>query len=157
MKTEIIAIVAIAVAVLIVLYGIRIAKKIINRWLTYKIDTMISSMKYSEDDIVGHLDYIIQEALDDYVITNITPKNIYYIKGSIENEIVSHLQEVIPGRISKTLLVQLSIVYNDDYIAEFIGHRIYFSVVNYVLNYNMSHGQQEAAPPSGPTQVNLDL
>lgn len=102
-------------------------------------DTMIRDTKYNEDEIMKHLDYIINEALSEYVVFNINPQNVFYINSKLENEIVEHLTEEIPKRLSPTLLTQLSMIYNDDYIGTFLGRHIYLSVVDYVLSFNVDH------------------
>lgn len=110
--------------------------------ISIESDIAIRDTKYNEEDIVKHLDYIISEALDEYILLNIKPKNIYYINTKTENEIVKHLSEEIPKRISKTLLVHLAFIYDNSYIGQFIGKHIYMTVLNYVLNYNMENANE---------------
>lgn len=106
-------------------------------------DITIRDTKYNEDDIVGHLDYIINEAIDEYILLNIRPKNIFYINSKIEGEIIDHLIVEVPKRLSKTLLTNLSFIYNDDYIGEYIGKHIYIVVINYTLTYNFDNASNE--------------
>lgn len=110
--------------------------------ISIESDIAIRDTKYNEEDIIKHLDYIISEALDEYILLNIKPKNIYYINTKTENEIVKHLSEEIPKRISKTLLVHLAFIYDNSYIGQFIGKHIYMTVLNYVLNYNMENANE---------------
>ena len=106
---------------------------------------------YSEEKIIGHLDYIIQEALDEYVIFNIQPKNIYYIDSKLETAIVEDLSNKVPDRLSYNLMHNLGIVYNDNYIGELIGRRIYMIVLNYKLDFNVRNS------PEGNNQNSLNV
>jgi len=112
--------------------------RILNNYVDYKINESYRA-KYDEAEIVGHLDYIIKEALDEYIIFNIQPKNIYYINSEMESRIVENLTEKIPDRLSETLLYNLSIVYSESFIGELIGRRIYMIVLNYVLEFNLTN------------------
>ena len=103
-----------------------------------KSDMILRDTKYSEDEILQHLDYIIKEILDEYILLYITPKNIYYINSKLEKEIMDYISNEAPKRISKVLVTQLSFIYNESYIGTFIGHRIYLTVLNYVLEYNVT-------------------
>lgn len=126
------------------------AKKLIpdfKRSLQIREDSLVQSTKYSEEEIIKHLDFIITEALDEYVLFELSPKNIYYINIKLEDEIIKHLSEEVPKRISKTLFTHLSFIYNSDYIGEYIGKRIYVTVLNYVCTFNV---QNEATPAAEP-------
>lgn len=130
--------------VIIMVY--KLLKNIINvisREITLKSDMIIRDTTYKEDDIINHLDYIITEALEEYVLINIKPKDIYYINTALENKIIDHLSNEIPKRISKTLLTHLSFIYSSDYIGEFIGKHIYMTVLEYVLTYNMNEAEEK--------------
>ena len=109
------------------------------------VDTMIRDTKYNEDEIIKHLDYIINEALSEYVIFNINPQNVFYINSKMENEIIANLTEENPKRLSHTLLTQLSFIYDESYIGTFVGRHIYMTVVDYVISFNMEHDKKE--PP----------
>lgn len=99
--------------------------------------------KYSEEDIINHLNYIINETLNNYIIMNIKPKNIYYITNAIENDINTALAELVPQKISPILYSQLSMIYDPNYIGRAIGEQIYMVVLNYVLNYNLENAQNK--------------
>lgn len=107
------------------------------------VDTMIRDTKYDEEEIIKHLDYIINEALSEYVVFNINPQNVFYINSKMENEIIEHLTEEIPKRLSHTLLTQLSFIYDDDYIGTFVGRHIYMMVVDFVISFNVEHDKKE--------------
>ena len=107
------------------------------RKISLESDALIKDTQYKEDDIINHLDYIIKEALDEYIILNIKPKEMYYINTKLENSIIEYLSMEIPRRLSKTLITHLSFIYNNEYIGEFIGKHIYIIVLDYVLEYNM--------------------
>jgi hypothetical protein len=108
------------------------------------VDTMIRDTKYDEDEIIKHLDYIISEALSEYVILYINPQNVFYINSKLEDTMVEHLTEEVPKRLSKVLLTQLTFIYDEDYIGAFLGKHIYMTVVDYVLSYNMEHDKKES-------------
>ena len=107
------------------------------------VDTMIRDTKYDEEEIIKHLDYIINEALSEYVVFNINPQNVFYINSKMENEIIEHLTEEIPKRLSHTLLTQLSFIYDDDYIGTFVGRHIYMMGVDFVVSFNVEHDKKE--------------
>ena len=103
----------------------------------------VQTIDYSEEKIVAHLDYIISSTLDQYVIFNLQPKDIYYINNKVEQDILNYMSEHIPEKISDTLMQQLRLIYNENYVAEFIGNRIYMSVLNYVIDYNVNNSPEQ--------------
>ena len=130
--------------IIIMLYDL--AKKIINTYarnIALKSDVIIRDTQYKEEDIIKHLDYIIKETLDEYIVFNIRPKQIYYINNKMEKQIIDYLSEEIPKRLSKTLLTHLSFIYNSDYVGEFIGRHIYMIVLEYVLDYNITGANEK--------------
>lgn len=97
--------------------------------LDYKI-------KYDENEIIKHLDYIIDEALDEYMLQ--TPDNASaYISTKDEDKIIEYLQNTVPDRISRNLYKQLSYIYNQDYIGDYLGKKIYYRVVDFVIANNV--------------------
>ena len=131
------------IIVIILLYNL--INKVLNifiKKLSLDSDNLIKNTQYKEDDIINHLDYIIKEALDEYILLNIKPKEIYYINTKMENMIIDYLSDEIPKRLSKTLITHLSFIYNNEYIGEFIGKHIYMIVLEYVLDYNMNSAQE---------------
>lgn len=130
--------------IIIMLYDL--TKKIINTYarnIALKSDVIIRDTQYKEEDIIKHLDYIIKETLDEYILLQIRPKQIFYINNKIETEIINYLLEEIPKRLSKTLLTHLSFIYNSDYVGEFIGRHIYMIVLEYVLDYNITEAGEK--------------
>lgn len=117
---------------------------ILEDWVNLKIE-QAQSADYSEDKIIAHLDYIIHEALDEYVIFNINPRNLYYINSEMETKIIDDLTNKVPERISETLMANLSKVYSYGYIGELIGRRIYMLVLNYVLDFNLKNNPDAIA------------
>lgn len=94
------------------------------------------NIKYDENEIIKHLDYIIDEALDEYMLQ--TPDNAsVYISTKDEDKIIEYLQNTIPDRISRNLYKQLSYIYNQDYIGEYLGKKIYYRVVDFVIANNV--------------------
>ena len=117
--------VVLAISTLVTLYIIaRKFAKIMNSKNLMERDIEMYKIKYSEEEILYHLDFIITECLDYYIAMNLTPKNLYYINNSTETEIVTKLGEIVPSRISPTLYSQLSLVYDADQIASVIGEKI---------------------------------
>jgi len=98
--------------------------------------SVIISGDYKEDAIIEHLNYVVSEALNQYVLLNIIPQNLYNINTKKEQEIIQYLSEEVPKRLSSDLIRKLSLIYNESYIGTFIGQYIYMTVANYVLEFN---------------------
>lgn len=135
------------------LTGIILLHKDFNKYIesknsanTVSADMLIRDTKYSEEDIVKHLDYIIEEALDEYILLNIRPKNIYYINDEMQAKIRDYLAEEIPGRISVTLWRHLSFIYDNSFLPTYLGKHIFMTVTYYTLNYNASNADE--IPPN---------
>lgn len=131
--------------IVVIFLGYRLLRSVttsIIRYFSLQSDVVIRDTKYSEEEIIKHLDYVITEALDEYVMLNISPKNIYYINTKLENQIVEYLSEEIPTRISKTLITHLSFIYDNEYIGTFLGKHIYMLVLNYCLNFNINNSNE---------------
>ena len=96
----------------------------------------ILSSDYKEDAIIEHLNYVVSEALNQYVLLNIIPQNLYNINTKKEQEIIQYLSEEVPKRLSSDLIRKLSLIYNESYVGTFIGQYIYMTVANYVLEFN---------------------
>ena len=140
--------------IVVIILGYRTIKKyldIFRRDTQIKADQLLKDSSYDEKKIIEHLDYIINEALDDYVLFNLESKQVYYINNALETKIVEHLSEEVPKRISVTLQTHLSFIYNSEFIGEYIGQRIYMTVTNYVVAYNLNHEDQARA--SGVTDI----
>lgn len=99
-----------------------------------------TTVEYNEEDIIKHLDYIIDEAINTYVLFNIMPKNVYYINKNMEDEMVNNLMDSIPDRISQTLLTKLSYIYNESFVGKFLGEYIYMKITEFVIGYNTENG-----------------
>ena len=127
--------------IIVVILAYNLGKDIVSNIFKYnalKSDMIIRDTKYDEETIIAHLDYIINEALDEYNILHITPKQIYYINSKLETEIIEYLIDEIPKRLSKTLITHLNFIYNESYVGAFIGMRIYMTVLNWVLEFNVT-------------------
>lgn len=109
-----------------------------NRNLMWR-DIEMYKIKFSEQEIISHLDFIIEECLDYYIAMVITPKNLYYINTSLETEITNTLGEIVSSRISPTLYSQLSLIYDESQIATVVGERIYTKVLEYVIQFNIQN------------------
>lgn len=132
--------IVLAVSTLITLYTIaRKFARIMNCKILFERDIQMYKLQFSEQDILKHLDFIIEEFLDYYVVMNITPKQIYYINNSMETEMVNVLGEVIPTRISPALYSKLSLIYDNNQIGTIIGEKIYTKVLEYVIEFNVAN------------------
>ena len=132
--------VILAVATLILAYIIaRKFARVMNSKNLMERDIEMYKIKYSEQDILTHLDFIITECLDYYIAMTFTPKNLYYINNNTETEIINKLGEIVPARISPTLYSQLSLIYDANQIASVIGEKIYTKVLEYVIQFNVQN------------------
>lgn len=136
--------IVLAIAALVILYAsVRLIIVALNsKNLMYR-DIEMYKIKYSENEILYHLDFIITECLDYYIAINLTPKQLYYINNKIETEIITKLGEMVPSRISPTLYSQLSLIYDNDQIASVIGEKIYTKVLEYVIEFNVQNDNRE--------------
>lgn len=143
--------------IIVLICSYKICKKFINtiaRYISLKSDVIIRDTKYNEEEIIKHLDYIINEALDEYNLLHIAPKQIYYINSKTEKEVIEYLSNEIPKRLSKVLMTHLSFIYNESYIGEFIGTHIYMTVLDWTLNFNL---RDSATNNAMREQNNLEL
>ena len=141
--------------VIVIILGYKLLKDIVNNIFKYtalKSDVIIRDTKYEEKEIIGHLDYIINEALDEYQILYLAPKQVYYINSKLEKEILQYLTSEIPDRLSKVLITQLSFIYNSSYVGDFIAMRIYMTLLDWVLNYNINR-EPTMNPPDRPVEI----
>ena len=128
----------------IICITIIIVKMLDSRKLKKEMVTKAPIISYDEDEIIKHLHRLIIECLENYTLFNITPKNITWIGSKLEEEILNHVQNNIPDRISNTLLNNLSYIYNESYIGKFIGEYIYITVESYILNFNIENGMDQS-------------
>jgi len=119
---------------------------IITNILALKFDNDSSlklvSTKYSEEEIIGHLDYIIDETIDEYVLYQLKPKNLYYINNKAEKEMTEYVTEKVTEKISSTLQRQLALLYDSDYIGKAIGSRVYAKELEFILSFNMANNKE---------------
>ena len=128
------------IAVLGVIYTTaRKFARIANSKILFERDIEMYKLQFSEQEILTHLDFIIEEYLDYYIAMNITPKRLYYINNTIETEIVNALGEAVPTRISPALYSKLSLIYDSSQIGTVIGEKIYTKVLEYVIQFNVSN------------------
>ena len=123
--------------------------KLISRSLDIKLQkNKIESDKLIKDTdidnkVLDQLDWIINEILEEYVGFEIKTKDITYISNSIEDKIRAYITEEITKRISVLLMKKLEYIYNSDYIGELIGKRIYMSVTDYSLRFNVENDSSQ--------------
>ena len=68
-------------------------------------------------------------------------KEINYINSKEEEKIINYMQVEVAKRIPTTLYKKLEIILNTEYIGNYIGTRIYMTVLNYVLEVNTGSEQ----------------
>ena len=136
---RIIYIILIISALIIVNQTAKKFARIMNSRNLMERDIEMYKMNYSEQDILSHLEFIIDECLEYYVAINLAPKSLYYINNTTETEIVNKLGEIVPSRISPTLYSQLSLIYDSNQIASVIGEKIYLKVLGYVIEFNVQN------------------
>lgn len=138
MLTNILLIIFIVVLLIIawLLRGLIIVKQNSN---SIALDNLNRLYDYKEDEIIAHLNYIINEAEQEYELYNITPKQIYYINSTEEQKMIEAITETVPERLSPVLKAKLSYMYDRNYLGKFLGTYIYSSVTEYVLRFNLDH------------------
>ena len=123
--------------------------KLISRSLDIKLQkNKIESDKLIKDTdidnkVLDQLDSIINDILEEYVVFEIKTKDITYISNIIEDKIRAYITEEITKRISVLLMKKLEYIYNSDYIGELIGKRIYMSVTDYSLRFNVENDSSQ--------------
>lgn len=128
--------------ILLIQISIIIKKASLYLYLKTKLNdrTVTKDLFYDENEIIKHLDYLITEGIEEYILLHINPNdNIHYINSKLETEIIDYLKKEIPERISSVLYDKLTFMYSEKYIGEFIGKRIYLSVTQYVLDFNVDN------------------
>lgn len=110
--------------------------KVINSKNLIHRDIEMYKIKYSEEEILLHLDFIIQDYIDYYVAIEFTPKQLNYINNKMEKEIMDKVTAIVSERISPTLYSQLSLIYDSSQIGKVIGEKIYIKVLEYVIQFN---------------------
>ena len=91
-----------------------------------------------DDSAIKSLDILINETIEEYVILELRPKDIYYINNNMESEMREYIVNQITDRISVLLIKKLEYVCNADHIGDLIGKRVYMAVMNYVLEFNVN-------------------
>lgn len=95
-----------------------------------------------DDSALKMLDSLINEIIEEYVILELRPKNVFYINNNIESEMREYIVDQITERMPVLLMKKLEYVCNPNHIGELIGKRVYMSVMNYVLEFNVNSEQK---------------
>ena len=109
--------------IIVILVAYNIADNIISlheEKIVLERQKLIKDTDYSEEKILGHLDYIISECIN-------------------EQEMIQWVAEKVPSRMSNILMTQLSYIYDSEAISDVIGTRVYASIVDYVLQHNLNN------------------
>ena len=91
-----------------------------------------------DNTIIENLDMLIKDVIEEYVIFELKPKNIYYITNNIEAEMREYIVNEITERLPVLLMKKLEFICNSDHIGDLIGKRVYMAVMNYVLEFNVN-------------------
>ena len=88
-----------------------------------------------DDSAIKSLDSLINEIIE-------LQKELKILKDSINNNMESEMREYIVNQITERipvlLMKKLEYVCNPNYIGDLIGKRVYMSVMNYVLEFNVN-------------------
>lgn len=108
---------------------------VLNEKNKIESDKVIKDIKIDESPN-EELDNLINQILEEYLTIELTPKGIVYIKSDTENEIREYVTNEVTNRISLILLKKLEYKTNPDYVGQYIGKRIYFNIMNFIIGYN---------------------
>lgn len=127
--------------IVLIMVSYVIKKTFLYLYLKIKLKdiSLTKEMTYDEKEIISHIDYLINEAIEEYLLLHINPNEVHYINSKTEEKILDYIKEEIPKRISDVLVAKLGLIYNENYIGEFIGKRAYLSVTNYVIEFNIDN------------------
>lgn len=123
--------------------------RLVSRSLDIKYQTnKIETDRLIKDTIIDNnamdsLDILIKDTLDEYVILEIKPNDIYYINSAMEDKIREYMIDEVTKRISILLMKKLEYICNTEYIGTLIGKRVYFHVMDYVLEFNVNNKRPE--------------
>ena len=109
---------------------------------------------FNEEAIIKHLEFIISEAFNQYLLFNLVPSNIYYIKKEKETEIINYMIDKVANMISPTLYNQLKFIYHPKFINEAIASHIHLVVLNYVIEFNTSNNEKQQAKKNTRPKIN---
>lgn len=107
-----------------------------NRYINIKDDQLILQYNYKEEDILAHLDLLINESLDQYQLLKLVPQGIDYIDSKIQEDIRNTITDEIDQKIPTILLRKLMLLYSGSSIGDIIGKHIYMAVLQFTIEYN---------------------
>ena len=114
-----------------------IANRRIKDWLYIQKNKEAKNTTYNDQFILSHLNLIISQVLDSYVLFNINiDKNIYYISSDMQTEMINAISDKVSKRISPTLYDELSILYHPEEVGAIIGELIYLAVQSFAIDFN---------------------
>ena len=104
---------------------------------TLKLRTYLQ-YDYSEEDVIKHLEFIINDLVQQYTLLQIRSDSVFYIDKNTQEKMSEYVIDNIYDRISESLLMKLSLIYNKNNLGSIIGEHIYMNINNFVLNYNLN-------------------
>lgn len=114
-----------------------IANRRIKNWLYIQKNKEAKNTSYNDQFILSHLNLIISQVLDSYVLFNINiDSNIYYISSDMQTEMINAISDKVAKRISPTLYDELSVLYNSEEVGAVIGELIYLAVQSFAIDFN---------------------
>lgn len=131
-----IALAILAIGVTIILYLFHIGNKKHQKELLELGRYSTNVQAVIDDSIPQILEFIINDAFQDYQIMVLIPKNELYITDEREKEIRRDLVEKVVNRMSPMALDKISLFYNVHKIDEIIADKVYITVMNYVVQHN---------------------
>lgn len=92
----------------------------------------------SIEDIQLMLDNLIQECIDDYMVTHVTvdTAQYHYITDEEEIEIRKNVGSLLANRISDVMYYKLGLYYNKYTLSAIISEKIYIRITAYVVENN---------------------
>ena len=130
-------IIAIYLAILLAWRSISRALDIAYQKNKIESDKLIKDTQI-DNTIIENLDMLIKDVIEEYVIFELKPKNIYYITNNIEAEMREYIVNEITERLPVLLMQKLEFICNSEHIGDLIGTRVYMAVMNYVLEFNVN-------------------
>ena len=100
---------------------------------------------YSKIDqtIPEHLDRVILEAFEEYMVLNEAYKKVDYINKEMETRILHGVSEYVDKRMSSLFYSKLTMYYNEEFISQIIANKIYILVMNNSIQNNQIRDEEE--------------
>ena len=132
-----------------------IANRRIRDWLYIQKIKEAKNTTYNDEFILSHLNLLISQVLDNYVIFNINiDENIYYISSDMQTDMINAISDKVSKRISPTLYDELSLLYHPDEVGAIIGELIYMAVQSFAIDFNRAKATDKRTPQTQSLEKN---